>query len=146
MANSATSIFDIIASQFADNANKASYIAWSRAQTSKETYGVAYERAIALRAAHMMTLDNDLARVAGGSGGNISSKKEGDLSISFDGSVTAGDRNADLKQTHYGVQLLGLRRGAVTAIAATGGIDNPAGTDYLGIRSGRAGYPRHYNY
>ncbi len=77
----ATAILDIIAPQFASDDDKTSFIGYARGRTSLSYYGTNLEMAVALRAAHMMTL-RDIA-VAGGGGGEVASKREGDLAIFY---------------------------------------------------------------
>jgi hypothetical protein len=124
---SASAIFDTIAPQYASDSNKASFIVLARDRTSLEFFGDNYEQAVALRAAHMMTLTN--SRSSGGTGssesGSVASKREGDLAISFaQGAGEIGIKSSDLSQTHYGVQLMGLIKGSGAFIGVTGGRDN----------------------
>lgn len=120
MAQTASAIFDIIASQYATDPNKTDYITWARDMTSTCWYGDNTERAIALRAAHMLTLDKR-AQDNGG-GGEIASKREGDLAISYHKGNT--DDNSDLALTPYGRQLAGLRKASGAFIGVTGGRDD----------------------
>lgn len=90
----------------------------SEGQTSRCFYGANADRAVALRAAHMLSLDKSVLRTNGETGA-ISSKKEGDLSIGF--VAGAGQGINDLDQTHYGKQLKGLRKGSGSFIGVSGG-------------------------
>jgi len=120
MSTGASAYFDIIAPQYASESNKSQYISLARARTSTCWYGDNAEYAIALRAAHMMMLDKR-AQDNGG-GGEISSKREGDLAISYHKGQSSG--NSDLSLTPYGRQLMGMRRERGTLIGVTGGRDD----------------------
>jgi hypothetical protein len=113
---SASTDLDRIAPQFAADANKNNFIADARLQTNVAFYGANSEMAVALRAAHMMTLrDNATA----GGGGIMTSKREGDLAVTF----AAGTDPGGLDSTTYGIWLKGLRRGQGAAVMVTGGND-----------------------
>jgi len=120
MALTVTQIFDAYAPAYAGDSSKTNFILLAKDQTNRCFYGTKYNQAVALRAAHMMTLRDRAA--SGGGGGAISSMKEGDLAISYATSATA--KNDDLSQTSYGRLLLGLRRGSSPAIGVTGGNDD----------------------
>jgi hypothetical protein len=64
---------------------------------------VIYQQAVALYAAHLLTL-----RARGGKSGPVSSIREGDLSISYE--ALQGQDNTELYQTVYGAQFVQLRR------------------------------------
>jgi len=117
---SASAILSVIAPQFDDVSGRDEYLSMAENQTNRCWYGVNADRAVALRAAHMMALDKSLARTNGETGA-ISSKKEGDLAIGF--VAGAGKGIFDLDQTHYGKQLQGLSAGSGMYIGVTGGND-----------------------
>ena len=117
MAQSASAILDIIAPQFQSDPNKADVIALARGRTSRNVFGDNYEYAVALRAAHMLTL---ISQQQSGTAGNVASKTEGDLSISFS---AAEDSGGSLHLTTYGQQLKQLIRENVVGIGITGGND-----------------------
>jgi hypothetical protein len=117
---SATSIFDRIASHLKDDPEKSEYISEAQGQTSSDYYGSNYDLAVALRAAHNMTIDKQSESGADG-GGEIASKREGDLAIGYHKSDGGGDDNDYLNKTNYGVRLLGLRRGTCPSVSVTGG-------------------------
>lgn len=83
-------------------------------RTNSVCFGENYEYAIALRAAHTISLKQRSESVIGDSGGNVSSKKEGKLSLTFSSSLN-GDE--DLSQTSYGKQLIGLKKGNIPPIS-----------------------------
>ena len=114
----AEQILDLIAPQFIDDPNKLSFLTLACNRTSQAAFRTNYAQAIALRAAHMMTLAQPKNRNSAGAGGSISSMSEGDLSISF----ATNPNNAkypDLNSTAYGRQLIELISGAVVGIAVT---------------------------
>lgn len=98
MSDAAT-LFDMIAPELAGNANKADAIALAETQTGK-AYGDAREHAVALLAAHILTVAN-----REGQSGAVSTIKEGNLSIGYQGSVSGY-----LGTTSYGAELDRLRR------------------------------------
>ena len=82
MALDATAQLALLAPTLSLNANAPSYIASACEELSSCFFGSSYEKAVALLAAHTMTLALDPIR-AGGVGGAVTSKREGQLSISF---------------------------------------------------------------
>ena len=101
MSDAAT-LFDLVAPELADSADKQDAIDLAETQTGK-VYGRAREHAVALLAAHILTL----AKREGQSGA-VSNLSEGNLSIAF------GDNVAGyLGQTSYGAELDRLRRSYV---------------------------------
>jgi hypothetical protein len=111
----ASQIIDIIAPELAAAAGKADHITLATARTSVCTFGRNTQLAIALRAAHTLTL----AARNGGDSGVVTSKKEGGLSVSYASPESGID--PDLGQTHYGRQLIGLMSGSVPFVGVTGG-------------------------
>lgn len=121
--STATIIIDKIAPRFAADSEKAWFISQARNRISDCAFGDNKERAVALRAAHDMTL-RDAAGSTGGIGGQISNMKEGDLSIGFNKFGSGGSGEDDLSQTTYGNQLIGLRKGNIAAVGVLGGADD----------------------
>jgi len=119
MGGTPSAILDVIAPQFSAHPNKADFLVLAESRTNACYYGAQANYAIALRAAHLLTL---VSTRPNGETGNISSKSEGDLSLSYGGSGQAGN-DGDLPATYYGQQLLSLRRGSGVAIGVTGGWD-----------------------
>ena len=76
-------------------------------------FGSNYNEAVALQAAHEWSLTNTRSN---GESGAISSKREGDLSISYS---TTG-KNDNLNLTHYGKQLIDLRNRSNLSIGVLG--------------------------
>jgi len=98
MSDAAT-LFDMVAPELADNADKQDAIDLADEQTGK-VYGRARDHAVALLAAHILTVAK-----REGSGGAVSSIKEGNLSLGFTGMV-----EGYLGTTSYGAELDRLRR------------------------------------
>lgn len=114
---SASEILSAIAPQFDSNVNRATHLNLATNRTSSSCFGKNYNYAIALRAAHSLTL-SERALTSGGASGSITGKKEGDLSISF--GSTRGNNNGDLSQTSYGMELKGLIDGNIISISVIG--------------------------
>lgn|SRR5574344_256462 len=112
-----------IAPALAADADKDVFVEMAVERTNKCFYGIKYNQAVALLAAHIAFLLNPTAGSMGaGSGsseagatGTITSKREGDLAVSYgSGAVSVGNgdvTDAELAQTRYGLMLLALRKG-----------------------------------
>ena len=95
------------------------FIEMAKERTDSAFYGVKYNHAVALMAAHIAfllgagTLGAGSGNAEGGSTGSITSKREGDLSVSYGaGAVSASAGNlgdAELSQTRWGLMLISLR-------------------------------------
>ena len=124
MALSAAQRLVLVAPQFAGNVNIPLYIELAEELTAPASAcgmsEVRRTQAIALRAAHMMTLALDPSYAGGATGGAVSSKREGDLSLSY-GTSSAADKDADLSQTVYGRQLMELAASTFLLVGVTGG-------------------------
>jgi len=110
-----------------DDADIDTYIELARLQTSSSFYGTKYELAVALRAAHNITLSKP--KIYGDSSmktGSRASRRQQDLSESFydsapqlaGGATTPG--NKLLTTTVYGQQLLQLMSMSNTSMRAVG--------------------------
>ncbi len=110
----ASAILDVIAPELASDSKKADHISLAVLRTSSTKFGDKYNYAVALRAAHTLTIAN---RESGEGTGSVKSRKEGDLSISY-GTIKGIDGYLD--QTSYGVELSGLIRGNIGAFSLTG--------------------------
>lgn len=97
-----------------NDASRDIYIQLATNQTDRCYFGINYNFAIALRASHMYTLANR----PNGETGQINSKKESDLSVSFSSSKSSGTSD-DLSQTSYGMQLLTLIKQGLPAVSVT---------------------------
>lgn len=118
MSLTASQILAAIASQFDSDPNRSTHLTLATQRTNSQCFGDNYQYAIALRAAHTLTMSKQ-ASVVGGSAGGITSKKEGDLSVSYGGQTSTGV-SGDLGQTSYGVELQGLINGNIPGIQITG--------------------------
>ena len=96
------------------------YVEMAKERTDRAFYGVKYNHAVALMAAHIAfllgsgTLGAGSGNAEGGSTGSVTSKREGDLSVSFGtgaASAVVGIGDADLAQTRWGLMLISLRKG-----------------------------------
>ena len=113
----ASSIAQALAPQLAALPTWATYEALARMQTNACTFGEKTELAVALRALHTATLSTTRPT---GEAGAVTSKKEGDLSIGFGGSGSAGSATGSLNSTHWGQQLQDLITGATAFAGVTG--------------------------
>jgi hypothetical protein len=102
----AQDILAAIAPELANDPNKAAHINLADGQTGS-VYGDQRDHAVALLAAHTLTLANR-GKSVGGVAGAVSSLSEGQLSVGFSGSSDAG--KGSLGSTSYGEELLRLRR------------------------------------
>lgn len=112
-----------IAPAIAADASKDIYIEMATERTNRAFYGVKYNQAVALLAAHIAFLltaaPGSMGAGSGsaeaGSVGTITSKREGDLSVSYGASAISSSAgsvtDAELAQTRYGLMLLALRKG-----------------------------------
>ena len=112
-----------IAPSIATDASKDVYIEMATERTNRCFYGDKYNQAVALRAAHIAFLLTANAgsmgagsgSAEGGSVGTITSKREGDLAVSYGtsaiGSSAGSVTDAELAQTRFGLMLLALRKG-----------------------------------
>ena len=119
MALSALQYLTLRAPALAENANVSLYIAAAREDLNPCYFGASIEKAVALLAAHTMTLSLDPLR-AGGTGGAVTSKSEGALSIGFSSGSMAG---TDWGQTSYGLELSRLMSMGGPSLFVTGVYD-----------------------
>lgn len=107
------------------------FLEMARERTSQKFYGPKYAQAVALMACHLWFLMGSTGSqggAGGGSGeagsvGNISSKREGDLQVSYSSPVASMSKNmsdASLSQTRYGLELLALRKGCHPFLSVPG--------------------------
>lgn len=109
------------------------YIEMAEERTNRQFYGEKSNQAVALMAAHLAFLFTAAAgslgagsgSAEGGTTGTITSKREGDLAVTYGGgassSVIKNTSDADLAQTRFGLQLLALRKGCKPFIGVVGG-------------------------
>jgi len=138
MSLTVNQIIDAIASQYSTDTDLANFITLATQRTSETDFGDNYNLAIAYRTAHMMTLrdmnKNGVNGGLGGAVGNITSKKEGNTSISFGNlnnlTGTTGSQTGDLQLTRYGIELLGLIAGNICSFSVSN--YTTAKNNYLG--------------
>lgn len=110
----ASAILSAIAPQFDADSNRSTHLQLATKRTNSTCFGENYNYAVALRAAHTLTL-YQRAQSTGGAAGSVTDKREGDLSISFS---AGGDSDLDL--TSYGKELKGLIKGNIVATDVCG--------------------------
>lgn len=124
MSMTASQRLSLLAPQFAGHSEKDSFLAMADELVAPASAcGLSADRrsqAVALQAAHLMTLAYDPSYAGGASGGAVTSKREGDLALSYGTAQSASD-DSDLSQTTYGRQLLELTRRSFVFIGVTGG-------------------------
>ena len=118
--STASEILSAIASRFDGAANRALFLQMAESRTSSTYYGLNRSDAVALRAAHLLVV-NEAANASDGENmGPVASKSEGDLSVSYGKLSSGSGADSDLPSTSYGRQLLGLRRASGTGVQVTG--------------------------
>lgn len=128
MALTAAQMLAVIAPQFASHADVPTHIAMAEMITSPANAqgwsAEQRERAVALRAAHSLTLALDPS-FAGGGGGGVQMKREGDLQITYrTTSAKVFDKYPGLAQTSYGSELIDLINGTWVAAGCSSGIED----------------------
>ena len=114
----ASEILSAIAPQFDDASGRQTFLDLSESRTSSTFFGTNRPEAVAYRAAHMLDLAAN-ATALSGSSGPMTSKKEGDLAVSFGTTQGMGD-SVYLSQTAYGRMLLDLMKSSGPAAGVTG--------------------------
>jgi len=119
---------DSIAPQLAADTEKANHITFAVQQTNLTKFGDNYNLAVALRAAHSLTLKDIQNGIGAGTGGKIISKREGDLAVNFAATRFVSDGDPYLNQTAYGMQLLSLINSTIMPVSLAGlGLFNTGG-------------------
>lgn len=113
MAATISQIFDAIAPVYATDADKNLFIELAESLTSSSCFGTKYNLAVALRAAHLITV-----RDRQGISGPISNLREGDIQVYYGSILDTWKSN--LHQTSYGIELLGLIKGNIPKHSVTG--------------------------
>ena len=117
---SASAKLSIVAPQLDDAENRNGFIELASLQVNQSWFGDKSEWAIAFLAAHLISVNPQNGDNMQ-SGGVVTSKREGDLAVSYAG-PSAGD-DAELSRTSYGRQFLSLRKQGNAFIGITGGND-----------------------
>jgi hypothetical protein len=107
---SVSTIVAALAPSYAADSRIGIFTTLATQQTSSSHFGENYELAIALRVCHMIARNPS---VEPGSAGAITSKSEGDLSVSYQVSSELQRKYGDLCSTPYGSQLADLIEGNV---------------------------------
>ena len=108
----------LIAPQFDSVTGRADFLALAADQVNDCMFGDKTDLAIAYLAAHLIALNTDPNRQQGESG-SITSKKEGDLAISY-GNFKNNNTKSDLDLTFYGQQFQSLANASTLNIGLTG--------------------------
>ena len=120
-----------VAPALSRDGSQAVFIAMAQERTNKPFWGLKYNQAVALLAAHIWyRLGAGSSMVPGsgssesGSVGTVVSKREGDLAISYGAisSSSSSSADADLQTTRWGLMLLALRKGCRPFYGVTGDI------------------------
>jgi hypothetical protein len=112
MAASPEDLLAVICPSLLTTSGYQSYLDVAEIRTSSSFFGGAYPLAVALRAAHMYTLNTQ----RGGQSGIVTYLMEGRLAKSFGG---IGVVRKELELSNYGQQLIGLIRASGPAITTT---------------------------
>lgn len=118
MSMSASQILDAIAPDLGTPEQRATFLIMADERTSTTSFGSRRQTAVALRAAHEMTLLLDTAVNSGS--GPLQSKREGDLSVSYFYPQVQTGVSGDFSLTKFGQRLLGLVKGNVLTMCVTG--------------------------
>lgn len=116
MSLTAIQIIEIQCPDLYTDPNLNKWISLAQERTNRCFFGKNYNQAVALRACHMYTLSLRI----GGASGVISSKKEGDLSVSYAQNSSDTDGYDDLLLTHYGKQLKSLMKATSMGVSVLG--------------------------
>lgn len=120
---SVTEYLQAVAPTVAEDQSVNVYIQMAEERTNRAFYGPKANQAVALLTAHLAFLFTATPNshgagsgsLEGGSTGAITSKREGDLSVSYGSGVVssaaASVSDAELAQTRFGLMLLALRKG-----------------------------------
>lgn len=122
MAMSATQILDAICS-LGTTEQRSIHLQMAEERTSPDSFGAKRPFAVAFRAAHELTMLLDPA--VSSTGGNIMSKKEGQLSVSYGNwqQSSGAMAESDLSMTSFGRRLMGLIKGNILSVGVTGSQD-----------------------
>jgi hypothetical protein len=119
MALTTIQIINIKCPDLGTDPNLSIWITLAQEQTDSSYFCNSYNLAVALRACHEYTLVN-MPGASAGASGNISSIKEGDLSIGYSNNSSSGKSSNNLDQTIFGKELKALIKQVRTGIAVLG--------------------------
>lgn len=92
-----------------DPARLDTFIGLAECQVSQDVFDCDYELAVAYLSAHMLALSNRNSNGSNGLAGNITGKKEGDLSINYALPSALNTADGTLTTTSYGIEFIRLR-------------------------------------
>ena len=116
---SASSVLSVIASQYDAYPNRDEFLSLAALRVNRCLFGDKADLATALMAAHFIALSDSSSTVRQyGESGPVTSKKEGDLSISYGGGGT--NNKDDLGLTVFGQQFQGLQTSSGLFMSVTG--------------------------
>lgn len=113
---SASSQLSLIAGQFDTIDNRAEWIATAETLVNRDLFETRADLAVAYMTAHLITVN---ISQGGAGGGEISSKREGDLSISYAVSSNGGN---NLNSTGFGKQFIMLSKSTTVFVGVTNGV------------------------
>ena len=116
---SVSTTLSTIASQFDSLTSRDEFIALAETQVNRCWFTGKEDYAVALMTAHLISVFTAPYR-KDGTGGAITSKREGDLAISF---AQASGGDTDLNQTSYGLQFQRIMKSGGFFVGVTGGND-----------------------
>ena len=120
---SVSSVLSVIASQYDSVAGRSEFIGLAGLRVNRCVFGDKADLATAYVAAHMIALSTPEFRQEGAVGA-ITSKREGDLSISFAAGSEGKQDDGDFGQTHFGRQFLSLQNSSEVFVGVLGGADS----------------------
>ena len=128
----ALKMFRVLAAEFAavDDETVNSWLELTAPLVSHKRFKKLYDQALALLAAHRMTVSGSFDETADGEGGGgmggiaaglrVASYSEGSTSVSFNNSVSMLEDEAELTLTAYGTQYRTLMRRVIVPIMSSG--------------------------
>jgi hypothetical protein len=102
------------------DSNLAVYIDVAKLTIKSESFGTKYNYAVALKACHDYSIAQMQQGIGAGTSGTISSKREGDLAVTFGNNLSNITGDDYLKLTNYGIELLALQKGQLTRFDVVG--------------------------
>ena len=120
---SASSVLSVIAPQYDAIANRNEFLSLAALQVNATWFGAKYDLAVAYMAAHLISLNPSTGEGTGTASGFITSKREGDLSVTY-AKPSSGGASETLTQTSWGQQFIQLRDSSNFILGVTGKVEN----------------------
>ena len=120
---SATDLLALYAPTLAADPHALLWVADARSVLRPCAWGKFYEQAVALLAAHNMSRANAAAAGGADAAGAVTSKREGELAITYGTAGSGSDAGTDWSTSPFGLRLLALQKMAIGAVGVTGGLD-----------------------